>query len=45
MNEKCVLLKAVDFLSPHLPVAVLRGHNNRSMYYEVSRILFRRDFW
>ena len=45
MNEKCVLLKAMDFLPPNLPVAVLRGHNKRSMYNTESRILYRRDFW
>ena len=45
MNEKCVLLKAMDFLPPNLPVAVQRGHNKRSMYNTESRILYRRDFW
>lgn len=45
MNEKCVLLKAMDFLPPNLPVAVLRGNNKRSMYNEESNILYRRDFW
>lgn len=45
MEETCILLKAKDFFSPDLPIAVFRGKNTRAMYNAETHVLYRRDFW
>lgn len=45
MEETCILLRAKDFFSPDLPIAVFRGKNTRAMYNSETHVLYRRDFW